>query len=189
MLTTISLWLIYLASYWPDYILILVIVIIKQFLLSRKNGVPFWDAADYVVWAALLALIAFSFVVAFFVSKMEMNSRIKHIPEKDMTIGIFGYIYPLVITLATTIFTDWWIPVNIVLVIVAGIIFVKSRAVQHLMLFVFPLNNRIFVSGEDILITNYTFDEMRIAQEDSLDGIQARELAKGIYYVRKVNKR
>lgn len=52
-------------------------------------------------------------------------------------------------------------------------------------LFVFPLCNKIFQSDNCIFITNYTLQEMKIAQEDNSDGLVARELTNNIYYVRK----
>ena len=67
-----------------------------------------------------------------------------------------------------------------------GIVFVNSKRIHHGLLFVIPLNYRIYASSEDILITNYSFDEMRIAQQDSEDGLPARELARGIFLVKKI---
>lgn len=188
MLSTISLWVIYFASYLPDYFLILVILIWKRFDFCNTNGISFWNLNDILIWAVLVVFIVVSVVATFRVGNIKMNSRIKQLPEKNVTIEILGYILPQIITLGTTVFTDWWVPINVVLFLVVGIIFVKSKAVHHSLLFVVPLNCRIYASGDGILITNYSFDEMRIAQEESMEGLQARELAKGIHYVRKDRK-
>ena len=63
--------------------------------------------------------------------------------------------------------------------------FVKSKAVYTSPLFVVPLGNRIYQAGEDVIITNYSLQEMRIEQEDTSDGLEARELANRVFYVRK----
>ena len=90
-----------------------------------------------------------------------------------------------VIAVATTIYSDWWIPINLALFVTIGMFFVKSRKVHMSPLFVFPLCNKIFQSDNCIFITNYTLQEMKIAQEDNSDGLVARELTNNIYYVRK----
>jgi hypothetical protein len=53
-------------------------------------------------------------------------------------------------------------------------------------LFVCPLCNKVFQSDKYVFITNYTLQEMKIAQEDNPpDGLEARELTNRIYYIRK----
>lgn len=185
MLTSLSLWTIYFASYLPDYVLILGILVWKRYVFSRENNVGFWNRTDIVIWMVLLAMILMSIIVARKVSRLEMNTRIKDIPEKNSTIEILGYIIPQIITLATTIFTEWWIPINIVLFVIVGVIFVKSKAVHQALLFVFPLKNKIYTSGDKTIISNYSLQGLKIAQEDSLDGNEARELTEGVYYIRK----
>lgn len=86
---------------------------------------------------------------------------------------------------ATTIYSDWWIPINLVLFVTVGVFFVKSKNVHMSPLFVFPLCNKVFQSDKYVFITNYTLQEMKIAQEDNPDGLEARELTNRIYYVRK----
>ena len=69
--------------------------------------------------------------------------------------------------------------------IVVGFFFVKSNAVYTSPLFVVPLGNKIFQSGDDVIITNYSLQEMRMALEDNPDGLEARELTNRVFYVRK----
>ena len=97
-----------------------------------------------------------------------------------------GYVIPQIITLGTTIFTDWWVPINIVLFVIVGVIFVKSKALYHAILFVFPLKNKIYTSGNKTIITSYSLQRLKIAQEDSFDEIEARELTERVYYIRKL---
>lgn len=114
-----------------------------------------------------------------------MNTRIKSVPEKNITHEITGYVLAQVIALATTVFTDWWIPINLIMFFSFGFYFVKSKAVHTSPVFVIPLGNRIYQSGDDVIITDFTLQEMKIIQEDNPDGIEARELTNRVFYVRK----
>lgn len=185
MLTALSLWAIYFASYLPDYFLILGILIWKHAETARVSQAPFWKGADFGVWGLLLLCICVSIVVILIIQNVKMNTRIKAVPGDNITIDVLGYVAAQVIAAFTTVFTDWWIPINVLTFIITGVIFVKSKKVHHALIFVFPLFNRIYQAGGYVIITNYKDEEMRMAQEDSLDGIEARELTKGIFYVRK----
>lgn len=188
MLSSLFLWAIYFASYLPDYLLILGILIWKRYVFSRENSVEFWNITDIVIWIVLFSMILMSIMVANKIRRLDMNSRIKDTPDRNSTIEILGTIIPQIINLATMILTEWWIPINIVLFIIVGVIFVKSKAVHQAILFVFPLRNKIYTSGGKTIITNYSLQGLKIALEDSLDGIEARELTEGVYYIRKKAK-
>ena len=96
-----------------------------------------------------------------------------------------GYLLAQVATVATTMFIDWWILINIVLFVVFGFFFVESRKVYISPLFVISLGNKIYESGDNIIITRYSMQGMRIEQEDNTDGLEARELTENVFYVRK----
>lgn len=177
MLTTLSLWGIYFASYSVDYVLIVAILIAKHFIKGEK--------VNFLVLGILVGFVILSFVIINRIRKLGMNTRIKSIPEKNIIHEMIGYLLAQVATVATTLFTDWWVLINVVLFIVVGFFFVKSKAVHTSPLFVVPLGNRIYQAGEDIIITNYSLQEMRIEQEDNPDGLESRELTNRVFYVRK----
>lgn len=185
MLTRLSLWGIYFASYLVDYVLILVILVCKRVVFCQNNSVPFWKGADLIVWGILLVFIAVSIVITNRIKNIRMNTRVRMIPEKNITHEMTGYLLAQVVTMATTMFTDWWIPINIVLFVVFGFFFVASNKVHTSPLFVVPMGNKIYESGENIIITKYSKQAMRIAQEDNPDGLEARELTEKVFYVRK----
>ena len=185
MMTTLSLWLIYFASYLANYCIILGILIWKHANVAKISGESFWKDADFVTWGILIGLITTSILISLWVNQLKMNTRVKFIAGKNITIEMLGYIAAQIFTAITTIFTNYWIPINILIFIIVGVIFVKSGAIHHALLFVFPLGNRIYESGEYVIISNFRQEEMRIAQEDELEGLQARELTKGVYYIRK----
>ena len=185
MLTRLSLWGIYFASYLVDYVLILAILICKRVAFCRNNLVPFWKGADLLVWGILLLFIATSIIITNWIKNIKMNSRVKLIPEKNITHEMTGYLMAQIATAATTVFTDWWIPINIVLFVVFGFFFVGSNKVHTSPLFVVPMWNKIYEAGDSVIITKYSKQAMRIEQEDNPDGLEARELTEKVFYVRK----
>ena len=186
MLTKLSLWGIYFASYLVDYGLILVILIYKRIIFCRDNIVPFWKGADISGWGILLIFVAVSIFINHRVKKIKMNTRVRLIPEKNITHEMMGYLLAQVVAVATTMFIDGWIFINIVLFVVIGFFFVGSNKVYTSPLFVFPLRNKIYESGDSIIITKYSLQGMKIAQEEAADGLEARELTEKVYYVRKL---
>lgn len=185
MLTSFSLWAVYIASYFVDYILVLIILVSKRFLECKDTGNSFWKGADLVTWGILILLIALSIVITIWVYNLKMNRRVRHIPQKNITHQMTGYLVAQVATVATTLFTDSWLLINLILFLFFGIYFVRSKAVYTSPLFVIPLRNHIYQSGEKVIITNYSLQEMRIAQEDNENGLEARELTDGVFYIRK----
>ena len=91
MLTKLSLWGIYFASYLVDYLLILVILVCKRVAFCQKNSVLFWKGADLFVWGILLVFIAVSITIINRIKNIKMNSRVKMIPEKNITHEMTGY--------------------------------------------------------------------------------------------------
>ena len=186
MLTTLSQWAIYFASYLIDYILILVILVKKHWDECKLENTSFWETADYMMWSILLVMIIASIIISVCVGRLKMNTRVRLVPGKNITHEMTGYLVAQVATVATTVFTDGWITINLALFVFFGIYFVSSTAVYTSPLFVFPLRNRIYQAGENVIITNYSLQEMRIAQENAEDGLQARELTDGVFLVRRI---
>ena len=183
MLTTFSLWGIYFASYLIDYILILVIYIMKQ--VAQTDEVVRWKTDDFLIVGILIVFVVAAILITFYMRHMKPNTRIKAVPDRNITYEMAGGLLAQVTAVATTIYSDWWIPINLVLFVTVGVFFVKSKNVHMSPLFVFPLCNKVFQSDKYVFITNYTLQEMKIAQEDNPDGLEARELTNRIYYVRK----
>ena len=182
MMTKLSQWGIYISSYLIDYILIMIVLIMKNFFGNEADA---WNRSDLLILGVLIALVVFSIVIANCIRKMKPNTRIDDVPESNITHELLGYVLAYVLSVATMIFVDWWIPINLGLFIIVGLIFVNSNRIFISPIFVFPLGYKIFQSGEDVIITDYTLQEMRMAQEDNPDGLEARELAERVFYVRK----
>ena len=144
-----------------------------------------WKTDNFLLVGILITFIAAAILITLYMRNVKPNTRIKAVPDKNITYEMAGGLLAQVIAVATTIFSDWWIPINLVLFVTVGVFFVKSKNVHMSPLFVFPLCNRVFQSDEYVFITNYTLQEMKIALEDNPDGLEARELTSRIYYVRK----
>ncbi|MBR6422322.1 hypothetical protein IKS86_06390 [bacterium] len=184
MLTKLSWLAIYFASYFIVYFLILVVLIYEHCTSSDYIEYLLSNSVDWICMILLLFLLL-SLVIAKTVKNAEMNTRIKDVPQKNITLDVCPYFLPQVITCATLIFADWWILIDVVIFVTYGVFFVKSEKVYTALLFVIPLGNKIYQSGDKIIITRYSEEEMRMVLEDSPDGIEARILTKNVFYVRK----
>ena len=184
MLRKKSLWGIYFASYLVDYILILTILIYKRLILCKRNQIPFWDVKNLIAWSVLFVMIVGSISIAYSIKRIKMNSRIKMVPQKNITLEMMGYVATQVVVCATTMFTDRWILINTVIFVMTGVYFVNSKKLYTSPLFVFPLGNKVYEAGDSVIITRYSLQGMRLAQEENPDGIEARELTDKVYYVR-----
>ena len=192
MLTELSLWGIYIASYFIDYLVILGISIWKK--VSAYNAIKpaptisFWqycNRKDYFTWAILIGLIIFSLACSHIMKEIPMNTRISDKPNDNVIWEIFSYVLAQVLTVLTILFTDYWLVISLVIVAVTGIIFVHSRKIQHSPLFIIPMGYNIFKCEKCIAITNYSMDGLRLAIESNPDGVEARELEEGVFLIRK----
>lgn len=184
MLTKLSLWVIYFASYLVVYILILIILVLKHMVFCQNNFIPFWEGADLCFLVILMIFIVASIIISNRLKNIKMNTRVKLIPGNNITYDMTGYLLAQVTTVATTVFTDWWIPINIVLFVIFGFFFVGANKVYICPLFVVPMGNKIYEAGDSVIITRYSRQAMINAQEDNPDGLEARELTEKVFYVR-----
>lgn len=190
MLTDLSLWMIYTASYLLDYIVMLIMFILKRYnqYLDLKINTPFLkyiSIGDYIVTGFIILLIVFSIIVSERLNRIPMNIRQKGIIVKNVTIDTIQYIIPQIITILTLIFTDYWLIFSGCIFFIIGIAFVKSKRVLYAPIFIWPLRYSLYQAGDAVIITNYSKDAYRLAMQENLEGLQARELEPRIFLVRK----
>lgn len=190
MLTDFSLWLIYSASYLLDYIVILILAILKRYneYVDSKEKISFLkylSIRDYIVFCCIGFLIIISIFCAKKINHIQMNTRQKEIIEKNVTIDTIQYIIPQGFTILTLIFSDYWLLFSACIFFLAGIIFVRSKRVLYAPIFVWPLRYSLYQANDCVIITNYTRDSYRLALQESPEGLQARELEPGIFLMRK----
>lgn len=82
-------------------------------------------------------------------------------------------------------FTDYWALICVLIFFITGIIFVKTKKVHFSPIFLIPLGYSIFeIENNNALITEMTKEDIRRFLEDNPDGIEARELERGIYWIK-----
>lgn len=192
MLTRLSLWGIYTASYFIDYLVLLGISVWKK-VGEYKKIVPApkesflqyckWE--DFLIWAVLLGLIIFSLICVRILKGTPMNTRFSEKPKDNVVWEIAGYVLAQVITVLTILFSDYWVVMTLVIFVVAGIIFVNSKKVHYSPLFLISMGYNVFQCENCVAITNYSKDGLRLAVENNPDGVEARELEDCVFLIRK----
>ena len=118
------------------------------------------------------------------INKTKMTTRIKNEPKDDAVWESYsGFLAPA-LSLAATCFNAYGFLFGLVIFVVAGIIFVRSKQVHRAAVFIFPLCYRIFKAENVVLITRDSRDGLRLRLEENPDGIEAKELSSGIFLVK-----
>ena len=181
MLKAGPLWAIYTASYFIDYVLILGILAWKKLTDPAGKFPKNMAVLDWVLWIVLFAMIIFSIVIMKGIKRIKMTSRIKFDPKDDSVWEVYaGFLAPA-IALVGTIVGDYGVLLAFVLFIVTGIAFVKSKQVHFASVFIFPMRYKIYKGDGGIIISRDTRDRLRLKMLS--DGVQAKELERGIYLV------
>ena len=192
MLTKLSLWGIYTASYFIDY-LVLFGISIWQKANEFKDLEPvpedgffrYCSWTDYLIWGVLLGLIIFSVICFRLLKLIPMNTRVKDKPTDSIIWEVAGYSLAQVLTILTILFSDYWVVMSLVIFVVAGVIYVNSKKVHYSPVFLIPMGYSVFQSENSVAITNYSKDGLRLAIESEPDGVEARELAEKVFLIRK----
>ena len=192
MFTRLSLWGIYTASYFIDY-LVLLGISVWQKVGEYKKLVPtpqesflqYCKWTDHLIWAVLLGLIIFSLICVRILKRTPMNSRFLEKPKDNIVWEMAGYVLAQVITVLTILFSDYWVVMTLVIFVVTGIVFVNSKKVYYSPLFLILMGYNVFQCENCFVITNYSKDGLRLAVENNPDGVEARELEDGVFLIRK----
>lgn len=192
MLTRLSLWGIYIASYLIDYLVILGISLWHKLNEYNKltqtpkvNFLLYCKRTDYLIWVILIVLTVFSIICIRAMKTLPMNTRVKVQPEENIGWEISGYVLAQVMTILTILFSDYWVIVSLIIFFVAGVVFVNSKKVHYSPLFIIPMGYSVFQCENYIAITNYSKDGLRLAIENNPDGVEARELEDKIFLISK----
>ena len=146
-----------------------------------KNITP----KNWITGSILLVLIIFSIFVMARIQKTRMTTRVKYEPKDDVVWEAYtGFLAP-VLALAGTFFGDYGLIFSLVIFMVTGIAFVRSKQVHFASVFIFPLCYKLFKAENAVLITRGSRDELRLWLEEEPNGIEAKELAPKVYLVKK----
>lgn len=179
------LWAIYTASYFIDYVLILGILMYRKIsvVTSVTSLLKSITLKNWITGSILALLIIFSVFVMVRIRKIKMTIRIKHEPKDDVVWEVYTGFFAPALALAGTFFGDYGMIFSLVVFMVTGIEFVRSKQVHLASVFIFPLCYRIFKADNAVLITRDSRDGLRLRIEEELDGVEAKELAPMIYLV------
>jgi len=194
MFTRFFLWLVYTASYLCCFILEVLVLFYKSWnefsghstdnktnVLSFLRWLPISILTELVIFTCLTIL---SFIVICLLKNVDFNTKIKINPEDNVTYDASQYVLAQIITVLTLVFSNYGILIGIVIFIIGGIYFVRSKKIHQAPLFVIPLGYKIYNSGDKILIMKGSKDRMRLRLQENIDGIPARELEPGIFLVK-----
>ncbi len=181
MLKVGPLWALYTASYFIDYVLVLVILVSKKLTDTVAKFPKNMTTGDWIVWSALIILIILSLLVMRTIKRIKMTSRIRIEPKDDSVWEVYsGFLAPA-LALLGTFFGDYGMLFSVVIFFITGIAYVKSKQVHFASVFIFPMGYKIFKGDEGIIITRNTRDGLRLKMIS--EGVQAKELQRGIYLV------
>lgn len=192
MLTRLSLWGVYTASYFIDYLVLLVISVWQKISEYKRldpaptvNFFQFCQWSDFLIWGILIGLIIFSLVCSWSLKKLPMNTRVKDSPNDNIIWEVAGYVLAQVLTVLTILLSDYWAIISLAIFVVAGVIFVNSRKVHYSPLFFILMRYSIFQCNNIVAITDYSKEGLRLAIESNSDGVEARELTEKVFLIRK----
>ena len=182
------LWAIYTASYFIDYVLILGILVWRKVSGVKGLGelIKSITVKNWITGGVLLVLIIFSIFTMESLKKIGMTKRIKFEPKDDVVWEAYsGFLAP-VLALAGTFFGDYGLLFSIVIFVVTGIAFVRSKRVYLASVFIFPMCYKIFkCENGTVLITRGTRDGLRLRIAENPDGVEAKELEPGMFMVKR----
>jgi hypothetical protein len=182
MMTKFAKSLVYVASFIPLYLL-LVIKLIFTPAIQNRTLIQTWlcNGVTHKLPLALLALLLMVSLVwqnMFF--KQGNNGRIYQKVSDNATIESVSFIIPYIASFVTIDLNFFALIANVVIFILLGIAFVYS---DKLFLCPFFLFSRFKLYKNDTLhiFSRHSFEELRLSIDENKDGIEIRELCRNIY--------
>lgn len=190
MMTTFARWLLYIASYKIVYLIVAFCVVFNRFHGFQNNeaflSLPFVDKvreairADIAILLILFFLFVFSIVWTKYIKSWKNNTRIRLKMNSDSKIEEAAFILPYAFTIITINLDVYGWMVCILIYLCVGLLFVQSKKVQMSPVFILSRYN-ILTNGNVKLITRDSVEAFNLKLDDHPDGIQVRELTKGVY--------
>lgn len=189
MLTTFSMWLIYLASYGIAFLLLIVEIIIISMTSDSDSTLSIWEkmASVFINHAAILALLLMLLLLSIFIQyrigKWKNNCRIRFSVNKNCTFEatwmIGSYILPL-ICCGFNLYIGFVIFIVFLLI---GIAVVKGGYLHTCLLFLMKGNYIYSTDSDAIVITKIRMEKFNLLIRDNPNGVEARRICQNIYYI------
>lgn len=178
MLTNLSKWMIYTAS----YIVLYPILIIKVLFKTRDEDVTFIEkiqlnfSESREIIFVLFGFIVISTLVIYALRKVSLNSRCKALLKNNVTYEVALFLLPYIVSIFT-IDLNWygWL-INVVIYILLGIVMMRSDIVYLCPIFIF-LGFKLYKDSND----NYIYSKLSKEQYnqlciDQINGIESKTL-------------
>ena len=190
MMTTLSCWLLYIASYGIVYMVIAFCIIYNRILEFQKlelfQALSYSEQTIYILneekisLPILFALTIFSIIWSLHLKSWKNNSRISFRMKEDSKIEESAFILQYICTIVTFNFDIYGWIICIFIYCSVGLLFVQSRKLQMSPIFILS-RYHILTDGTNKIITRDTVESFNLKLEDQPNGIEVRELAKHVY--------
>lgn len=188
MMTNLSKWMLYISSYCIVYTFLLGVSVFNGWKsvenmenksIVEKANLIFFE--NKFVWCGLIILIVFSLFYVRHFMRQRNNTRIKKKVEENVVIENFGFLTANILTvILPTAFSDYGIWMAVIIFVFVGIAFVFSNGMQTSPVFMM-YGYKTYKCGDGYIITRESREKINILIEDEQDGIEVREIVKGVY--------
>lgn len=185
MLTYFSKWLIYTASYFPLYFILIFRILFAERSeeIERIKKIHLnYEQSKVIIWA-IIGLLIISIIVMIFIKRIVPNSRNRNSLEHNVTFEVAGFLIPYFIsTLTIDINLYGWI-INLFVYIVCGCFVVIGDTVQLCPVFLF-LRYRLYKDSEGkYVFTKLTKEQYNLMLVDDVNGLQSKSLTYNVSLV------
>jgi hypothetical protein len=177
MMTNISKLGMYIASYECLYFSVIVERIYR--CVIETDVLP----KDICICCVCGVLLAFSAIYCKLFFKKENNMRIHNVAGSNIVWDAFSYLAINIITvILPACLSDSGVAVDIIIIIVFGIVFINGDKVYASPIFLLH-RYKVYECNNYIVLTTMSREKFNIQVEETIDGVEARELTKGVYIV------
>lgn len=188
MMTRLSKWMLYAASYRVVFVELLIVTTLDGVAtidvddnLTRLQTILMVIKHNELLVIVLIGLFALSSVYIFSFFHQQNNTRIKTKMTDNKVIEESSSLLPIIVTaVMPLIISDHGLLISVIIFIVLGLAFVLSNHIQASPIFI-SHGYRLLNGGKKYVITKMTRERFNIAIEDNPDGIEARELVPNVY--------
>lgn len=187
MLTSLSMWLLYISSYSVAYLFLIFEIIIIGVVDNKSTTSSIWRkvieaiTSNGVPIILLLALLILSFVYMKRMNTWRNNTRVRFTVNRNLTFETTGMLASYILPLICCGFNVYLGLVLFTVILLVGIAIIRGGYLYTCCIF---LLKRYYVYSSDdgaIVITKVKMEKFNLEQRDNPNGIEVRQIAKGIY--------
>lgn len=185
MLTKFSKWIIYCASYFPMYLLLVLPILFA----SQKSVELFWQVVidnwnlSWPLLTILIALFIMSLGIIFFIPKLKPNTRVYGKLINNATGEMAAFFIPFIITFLT-INMNWygWI-ISVFIYFLCGAIVVQADFIHLCPAFFFARYKLFKDENGKFILTRLKREQVNQILLESANGMEATALTPNLYII------